>query len=111
MDIRRASGQQQTVEPVEHHADIDLRTYRGDQNRQTTGRIDDRIQISLVDSVENPLIDRTHAAGNTDNRQMTGGHRARLKARIGGARRHRDPDIQTAWGRAPYRIAHRKVKP
>jgi hypothetical protein len=30
MDVRGTSGQQQTVEPIEHNADIDLRAYRGD---------------------------------------------------------------------------------
>src|SRR5689334_1846196 len=30
MDVRGTSGQQQTVEPIEHNADIDLRPYRGD---------------------------------------------------------------------------------
>jgi hypothetical protein len=30
MDVRGTSGQQQTVEPIEHNADIDLRPYRRD---------------------------------------------------------------------------------
>src|SRR5437868_259604 len=53
MDIRGTSGEQQSLEPVEHDANIDLRTYRRDQNRQTTRRVDDCVRISLVDPVEN----------------------------------------------------------
>ena len=70
----------------------------------------DNGSLTMVFS-ENPLIDCAHAGGNTDYRQMTGWHWAQLKARIGGARRHRGLGIQTVWDRAPYRIAHHRVKP
>src|SRR5438445_591545 len=74
MDVRRTPGQEQSVQPVEHLADVDFRSDRWDQYRQAPGRIDHGTRISFVDSVEDALADRAKAGGNANERHMTGGH-------------------------------------
>src|SRR5215510_1656326 len=73
MDVRRAPGQKQSVQPVERLADIDFRPDRRDQYRQASRRIDNGTQVPFVDTVEDALFDRAKAGGNADERQMTGG--------------------------------------
>jgi len=74
MDVRRTPGQEQSVQPVEHLADVDFRSDRRDQYRQALRGIDHGTRIPLVDSVEDALFDRATAGGNTYERQMTGGN-------------------------------------
>ena len=47
LDIRRAAGQQQAVEPVEQRGAIDLRADRRDQHRQAAGGLDDGVRDSV----------------------------------------------------------------
>src|SRR6516225_6402960 len=68
MDIRRATGKQQSVEPAEDSTDIDLRSNRRDQYRETSCCIDHRARVSLVDPVESPLVDCAEAARDADER-------------------------------------------
>src|SRR5271157_2486255 len=103
VDIRGAAGQQQSVESMQQFADIDLRTDRRYQDRQTACRLDHGARISLVHPVEGPLVYRAKAGGYADERQMAGGNHTWLRARTGDAKRRMDPDIQTASGRAPCR--------
>src|SRR5271167_102296 len=76
MDIRRTAGQQQPVEPVEHHTDVDLRPHRRDQYRQTSCRIDHRTRISFVNPMEGPLVDGAKTGGNADEWHIADGHQA-----------------------------------
>ena len=57
LDIRRAAGQQQTVEPVKQRAAIGLRADRRDQHRQAAGDLDDGLGILIGDGVKPALVD------------------------------------------------------
>ena len=76
LDIRGAAGQQEAVEPVEQCAEIDLRPDRRDQDRQTSGRVDHSIRISVVNPMEDPLVDFTETGWDADERHIADGHQA-----------------------------------
>ena len=82
LDIRRAAGQQQTVEPVEHRAAIDLRAERRDHQRHAARGIDHGVWIALVDGMEIALAERAHAARDSNERQGSTRHGAGLLLRF-----------------------------
>ena len=85
LDIGRAAGQQDAVEPVEDRAAIGHWPDRRDQHRQPADRVDDSARVALVDRVEGALVDRAHTARDADQWQGTGGHLSRRSLAIGSA--------------------------
>ena len=112
LDIRRAAGQQQAVEPVEQRGAIGLRPDRRDQHRQASGDLDDGFGISFADGVKPALVDRANAGRDADKRKTATGHYSR-SFRLGLSASIRRTAIHTGTSpdRAPPRIAYRTATP
>jgi hypothetical protein len=68
LDVRRAAGKEQSVEPLDQLLKPELLGERGDQQRRRARRIDHRAGVLLPDHVERVTADHAPVGGNTNER-------------------------------------------